>query len=104
MPYPGLLYPESLLRRQATADPSTSTEDTETLKGRSGSVSVGSSGAYGVLSEASESLWLGRVLILNVISPLLPSCWGFSFALRCGVSFFGGIQYFSVDVLVSGEL
>ena len=78
--------------------------DTHTLKGRSGSVSVGSSGAYGVLSEASESLWLGRVLILNVISPLLPSCWGFSFALRCGVSFFGGIQYFSVDVLFSGEL
>ena len=97
MPYPGLLYPESLLRRQATADPSTSTEDTETLKGRSGSVSVGSSGAYGVLSEASESLWLGRVLILNVISPLLPSCWGFSFALGCGVSFFGGIQHSPVD-------
>ena len=41
-------------------------------------------------------------MILNVISPLLPSCWGFSFALRCGVSFFGGIQYFSVDVLFSG--
>ena len=27
-------------------------------------------------------------LILNVIFPLLPSFWGFSFALRCGVSFF----------------
>ena len=34
------------------------------------------------------------VLILNMISPLLPSCWGFSFALGCGVSFFGGIQHY----------
>ena len=25
-------------------------------------------------------------MILNVISPLLPSCWGFSFALGCGIS------------------
>ena len=28
-------------------------------------------------------------MILNVILPLLPSFWGFSFALGCGVSFFG---------------
>ena len=27
-------------------------------------------------------------MILNVILPLLPSCWGFSFALRRGVSVF----------------
>ena len=32
------------------------------------------------------SVWQVRDLILNVISPLLPSCWGFSFALGCGVS------------------
>ena len=31
--------------------------------------------------------------MLNVISPLLPSCWGFSFALGRGVSFGGGIQH-----------
>ena len=36
-------------------------------------------------------------LILNVISPLLLSCWGFSFALGCGVSFFGGLQHSSVN-------
>ena len=36
-------------------------------------------------------------MILNAILPLLPSCWGFSFALGCEVSFFGGIQHFPVD-------
>ena len=50
-------------------------------------------GAHKVLFEPSESLWRVWGLILHVISPLLPSCWGFSFALGCGVSFFGGIQY-----------
>ena len=35
----------------------------------------------------SECLWQVWCLILNVISPLLLSCWGFSFALGCGVSF-----------------
>ena len=35
--------------------------------------------------------------MLNVISPLLPSCWGFSFALGCGVSFFGGLQHSPVN-------
>ena len=33
------------------------------------------------LFEPSEHLWLVWDLILNVIPPLLPSCWGFSFAL-----------------------
>ena len=36
------------------------------------------------LFESSESLWQVSGLILNVISPLLPSCWSFSFALGCG--------------------
>ena len=36
--------------------------------------------------EPSECLWRVWSLILNVISPLLPSCWGFSFALERGVS------------------
>ena len=39
------------------------------------------------LFEPSEHFWWVRALILNVISPLQPSCWGFSFALQCGVSF-----------------
>ena len=29
--------------------------------------------------------------------PLLLSCWGFSFSLGCGVSFFGGIQHSLVE-------
>ena len=33
----------------------------------------------------SEHLWLVWVLIVNMILPLLPSCWGFSFALGCEV-------------------
>ena len=50
-----------------------------------------------VLFEPSEHLWQVWGLILNVILPLLPSCWGFSFALGHGVSFFGGIQHSPVD-------
>ena len=38
------------------------------------------------LFEPSERLWRVWGLILNMISPLLPSCWGFSFALGRGVS------------------
>ena len=47
--------------------------------------------------ESSEHLWQVWGLILNAISPLLPSCWVFSFALGCRVSFFGGIQHSPVD-------
>ena len=36
-------------------------------------------------------------MILNVIALLLPSFWGFSFALGGRVSVFGGIQHPSVD-------
>ena len=36
--------------------------------------------------EPSKHLWRVWGLILNTISPLLPSCWGFSFALGPGVS------------------
>ena len=49
------------------------------------------------LFESSERLWCIRGLILNASLPLLPSFWGFSFALGCGVSFFGGIQHSPVD-------
>ena len=34
------------------------------------------------LFEPSESHWQEWGLILNMNSPLLPSCWGFSFSLR----------------------
>ena len=36
--------------------------------------------------ETSEHLWWVWGLILNMLLPLLPSCWGFSFALGCGIS------------------
>ena len=36
--------------------------------------------------EPSEHLWQEWGLILNTSYPLLPSCWGFSFALGCGVA------------------
>ena len=67
--------------------------DIQTLKGRSGSVSVGSPVVHKVLSEPSECLWWVWDLILNAILPLLQSCWGFSFALGYGVSLNGGIQH-----------
>ena len=74
-----------------------SSADTQTLKGRTGSVSVDSlgPGAHKVLFEPCECLRRVWALILNVISPL--SCWGFSFPLGHGVSFFGGIQHSPVD-------
>ena len=70
----------------------TSTGDTQTLKGRSGSVSAGSQGpgVHKVLFEPSECLWQVWGLILNTVSPLLPSCWGFSFALRRGYLYLVG--------------
>ena len=66
--------------------------DTHSLKGRSGSVSVGSlgPGVHKALFEPSEHLWWVWGLILNMILLLLPSCLGFSFALGCGVSFLLG--------------
>ena len=50
------------------------------------------------LFEPSECLWQVWGLILNVIWRLLPSCWVFSFALGCPLSFSGGIQHFPVNV------
>ena len=49
------------------------------------------------LFESSKCLWWVWNFILNLISPLLLSCWGFSFALGHVVSFFGGIQHPPVD-------
>ena len=76
-----------------------SSRDTQTLKGRSGSVSVGSlgPGAHKVLFDSSKHLWRVWGLILIAISPFLLSCWGFSFALGCGVSLFHGIQHSPIN-------
>ena len=47
-------------------------------------------GVFGSLAqgmfEPSEYLWWVGGLILNAVSPLLPSCWGFSFALGSGIA------------------
>ena len=51
----------------------TSTKDVQTLKDKSGSVSVGSPDVHKVLFEPSEHLWQVWGLILNATSPLLPS-------------------------------
>ena len=59
--------------------------------------SLGSSDVLKVVFDPSKHLWQLWGLILNAISPLLLSCWGFSFALEHGVSFSGGIQHSSVD-------
>ena len=63
---------------------------------------MGSLGSLGpdvhkVWLEPSKCLWWVWDLILNGILPLLPSCWGFSFALGGGVSFSGGIQHSLVN-------
>ena len=69
----------------------------QTLKVRSGSVSVGSPTVHKVLFEPSECFWWVWGLILNAILSLLPSFGGFSFALEFGVSFFHGIQHSPVN-------
>ena len=88
MPYPGLLCPEPLPLQQATADPDL---NTQTLKGRSGSVSAGSPDVHKALFEPSKCLWLGfdskrdftpPTVLLGLL--LCPWTW---------VSFFGGIQH-----------
>ena len=57
----------------------------ETLRHSSVSVSVGP-WVLVPLFGRFEHLWREWGLILNANSPLLPSCWGFSFALGHGVS------------------
>ena len=47
-----------------------------------------SPGVHKVLFEPSKCLWQVWGLFLNMILRLVQSCWGFSFALGCGVSFF----------------
>ena len=74
----------------------TSTRNTQTFKGRSGSVSVGSPGAHKVSFEPSECLWGVWGLILNTSPPLLLSCWGFFFVLAHGLSFSAARYYFGV--------
>ena len=96
MPHPGLLHPESLPLQQATSDPYLHKRHSSTQRQVWLSLCWVSC-AYKVLFEPSEHLWQVWCLILSTILPLLPSCWGFSCALGCGVSFFGGIQQSPVE-------
>ena len=86
MPYLGLLYPKPLW--QAIADPYLRRRHSHTVLAQS---------LWGlwvlVCTRFVWALWES----LAAISPLLPSCQGFSFALGHGVSFFGGIQRSPVD-------
>ena len=81
MPYPGLLHPEPLPLRQATADPYLYRRHKNTQRHVWLSLCGVSWCVHKVLFEPSWHLWWVWGLILNAISPLLPSCWGFSFVL-----------------------
>ena len=90
MPPPGLLHPEPLSLRQATTLQ-------EMLKHSSGSVSVGS------LGPGAHKVW---GLWASLVGKGFDSKYDFtpptvllriSFALRHGVSFYGGIQHSSVN-------
>ena len=95
MPYSGLLYPKPcpcdrpLLT--CTSSGNTQTQFWFSLCGVSGSWCTQG------LFEPSKGLWQVWGLILNMIFPLLLSYWSFSFALGCGVAFFGVIQHSPVD-------
>ena len=54
------------------------------------------------LFEPSERLWWIRGLIINAISLLLSSFWGFSFALGHGVSFLVGSNILQSTVVQQG--
>ena len=84
---PQAVWPRSAAHRAPVAVHCWPVPAQETLKHSSGSVSVESlgPGAYKVCLSPQHFCWVWG-LILNVISQLLPSCWGFSFALGRGVS------------------
>ena len=92
---PDLLQPEPLPLWQATADPYLYRRHSNT--GLTQSLGSLGHGSHKVLFEPSKCLWRVWDLALNMILPLLPSCWGFSVALKHGVSFFCGIQHSPVN-------
>ena len=96
---PGLLEPEPLSPWHATAGLCLLQETLKHSKAGLALSLVGSlgPGAHKVLFAPSKCLWWVWSLILNIILPFLPSCWDFSFAFGCEVSFSGGIQHFPVD-------
>ena len=87
MPHPSLLHSEPLPLQQFAADLYLHRRQTQSWPSPCG---VSGSWCTQALFEPSKHLWRVWGLIQNVISPLLPSCWGSSFALGHGVSFLVG--------------
>ena len=84
MPNPSLLHPEPLSLRQSTADTYLHRRCSNTVLSQSlwdPWVPVHTRPA-----QALEPLWWEWGPTRNANSPLLPSCWGFAFALGHGVS------------------
>ena len=79
--------------------------DTQTPKGKSGSVPCWAHCSFPWVLVCTIfffflhplSIWRVWNLILNMIAPLLLSSWSFSFALGCGLSFSARIQHSPVD-------
>ena len=84
MPYLSLLHPEPLSLWESPADLCLYRRCSSTVLSQSlwGSWVL----VHTDLFEPSECLWQEWGLILKVNLPLIPSFWGFSFALGCGVS------------------
>ena len=80
---PSLLHPEPLFLWQSSADLYLHRRHSNTVLSQSlWSLWV----LVHTKFEPSEHLWQEWGLILKVKLPLIPSCWGFSFALGCEVS------------------
>ena len=92
----GMLYPEPLPLWQATADPCLCRRHSNPQRQVWLSLCGVSWCIQGFVWALRASL-VGMGLVLNVISPLLPSWWGFSFAFGHGVSFFDGLQDSSIN-------
>ena len=86
MPYPSLWYPEPL-PLSAHCWPVPPQEMLKHSKAGLAQFLWGLLVYTKILFESLEHLWWVWGLILNTILPLLPSCWGFSFALGHEVSF-----------------
>ena len=99
---PGLLQQEPLSTWQATADMCLCKRHSNTQRQVWLSISWRSAAFLGpgwhkALFVPFEHLWQVWDLIFNVTAPLLLSGGAFSFAVKCGVSFFGGIQHSPVN-------
>ena len=98
MPHPGLLHPEPLPLRQATADPYLHRRHCVWVN------TVWAQPLWGLqVLVWTRYVWALQVSLLSAILPLLLSCWGYSFALGHGVSYFGGMQHSPIDGCSAGS-